>query len=173
MNRITYLNITAIICSVFSCHSGKWPHDSTSQSINKNWKKFPDAWIDKALHFKYKRVDTTIFNEFSNYIKPDTITHAKAEHVGPNYGLIFNCISTDIDGDQISEVICLLGWDVYAPSLCVFKKSDGAWYLIYKEKIDTFYGSPTLYVTSNYSSNKTFYLRRVYESYSRENSLFW
>ncbi|TFF36294.1 hypothetical protein [Mucilaginibacter psychrotolerans] len=59
--------------------------------------------------------------------------------------------------------MCLQGWDVAIPYLCVFKQVNNDWYLVYKEEINTFYGAPTLYVANNFSKNKTFYLRRVYD----------
>ena len=101
--------------------------------------------------------------DFAGFIKPDTLNNPHVEHINPDYGMIFNCISIDLDGDQKNEMLCLLGWDVYRPWLCVFKQVDGAWYLVYKEEINTFYSSPTIYIANNYSYEKTFYLRRVYD----------
>ena len=144
---------------VLSCHSDK----ANNQPINKTWVKVPDNWISRALHFKYGKVDTTLLHEFANFIKPDTLNNPKTEHVDPNYGLIFNCIAVDLDGDQQDELVCLVGWDVYDPYLGVLKQINGAWYLIYKEEIYTFYNSPTIYVANNYSGKKTFYLNRVYD----------
>ncbi|MGZ3835912.1 MAG: hypothetical protein ACXVB0_20525, partial [Mucilaginibacter sp.] len=81
--------------------------------------------------------------------------------VDPGYGRIFNAMSVDLDSDGDDEVICLLGWDIYFPALCVFKQEDGDWFLIYQEQIETSYSSPTLYVANNFSKNKTFYFRYV------------
>ncbi|HVW98007.1 MAG TPA: hypothetical protein VHA56_18700 [Mucilaginibacter sp.] len=163
MSKITCLILFVIFFSSSCQRNSKKSNDEAYPTIQKNWRKIPDEWINKALKFNYQKVDTTLFVEFSRYIKPDTIAHLKTEHVDPNYGLIFNSILADLDGDQNSELICLQGWDVYTPNLCVFKQIDKAWYLIYKEEIDTFYNSPTLTIAGNYSSNKTFYLRRVYD----------
>jgi hypothetical protein len=144
---------------VLSCHSDK----ANNQPINKTWVKVPDSWISRALHFKYGKVDTTLLHEFANFIKPDTLNNPKTEHIDPNYGLIFNCISVDLDGDQQDELVCLVGWDVYDPYLGVLKQINGTWYLIYREEIHTFYSSSTIYIANNYSSKKTFYLNRVYD----------
>ncbi|TWI95958.1 hypothetical protein JN11_04233 [Mucilaginibacter frigoritolerans] len=133
------------------------------ETVNASWKKIPDSWIKKATQFTYKKPDTTLLSEFAKFIKPDTLNNPHAMHVDPDYGFVFNIVRADLDGDGNDELLCLQGWDVSSPSLCVFKQVNNNWYLIYMEEIDTFYNSPTLYIANNYSRNKTFYLRRVYD----------
>jgi len=162
MNRACLIVFIPLLF-VLSCHSDKDKSNANTQSINKAWRKIPDSWINRALRFNYGKVDTTLLHEFANFIKPDTLNNPHTEHVDPNYGLIFNCMSVDLDGDRQDELVCLAGWDVYSPYLAVLKQVNGVWYLIYKEEIDTFYNSPTIYVANNYSREKTFYLRRVYD----------
>lgn len=153
-----------MVCAMLLASCGNRSNPSAANhTIDTKWKKISDSWIEKAKRFNYnRREDTSLISEFSKLIGSDTIPYAHTEHVDPDYGRIFNEVSIDLDSDGQAELICLQGWDVYRPVLCLFKQIDGNWYLIYKEQIDTFYGSPTIYVANNYSRNKTFYLRRVY-----------
>lgn len=141
--------------------------------IDPKWKKIPDNWIEKARSFSYKKTesplvtgiyvrkeDSILLADFDRIIKPDTIGKDTSES---GLRTTFNIMAADLDGDQNNELICLMGWHQYSPSLCVFKQVDNSWYLVYKEEIDTFYGVPTVYVANNYSKNKAFYLRRVYD----------
>jgi len=159
MNRLPCLIILISVLLVLSCHR---THEN-NVNINANWKKIPDSWIEKATHFSYKKPDTTLLNEFAKLIKPDTIHNPHAEHINPDYGFVFSSVHVDLDGDGKDELLCLQGWDVDYPYLCLFKQVNGDWYLIYKEDVETFYSSPTLYVANNFTKNKTFYLRRVYD----------
>ena len=150
---------------LITCCNNPGNQQKIAGAVYASWKKIPNHWIEKAIHFDYKRKkpDTALLTEFIRIISPDTVFNPHANHVDPNYGFIFNVIQTDLDGDGKDELLCLQGWDVADPYLCVFKEVDSNWYLVYKELIDTFYGSPTLYIANNYSKNKTFYLRRVYD----------
>lgn len=152
-----------LVIFVFFLLNGSCKDVKDKEHIDKTWKKIPDSWIKKATDFTYKKSDTSLLSEFAKLIKPDSLVNPHTEHVNPDYGFVFSSIHTDLDGDGIAELLCLQGWDIESPSLCVFKQLNGNWYLIYKEVINTFYGSPTLYVANNYSKNKTFYLRRVYD----------
>jgi len=125
--------------------------------------KIPGAWIEKLKHFDYTRKDSMQLIEFKNIIKPDTITNPHWQHVDEGYGSVFNAMQVNLDGDSTNEILCLLGWDISSPYLSLLKQEQGSWYLIYLEKIDTFYSSPTLYVANCFSRNKTFYLKRVYD----------
>jgi len=74
---------------------------------------------------------------------------------------VFDPIFSDIDGEAGDELICLLGWDIGCPYLCVFKQQQNGWYLIYFENIHTYYSAPTLSIANNFSKNKVFYYRQV------------
>lgn len=162
MNRLPCLIILVIVLLMVSCDdTGK--QFKSKGIVDTRWKKIPDSWIKKATQFGYKKSDTLLLSEFAKLIKPDTLFNPHVMHVDPDYGFIFNSVLVDLDGDNNNELLCLQGWDVYSPYLCVFKQVNSNWYLIYMEMIDTFYSSPTLYVANNYSKNKTFYLRRVYD----------
>jgi hypothetical protein len=158
MNRLPYLITLTLSLTLLSCQ-----HKSSPVKIDHTWKKIPAGWIEKLQKFDYKKPDTTLLTEFGNIIKPDTINNPHPQHVREDYGFIFNPIFVDLDGDHRNEILCLQGWDVSIPYMCIFKQVDNDWYLIYKEEINTFYGSPTLYVANSFSKNKTFYLKRVYD----------
>lgn len=160
MHRLARLIALIIVLFMVSCKGKNSPQKET---VNANWKRIPDSWIKKAMHFGYKKPDTTLISEFTKFIKPDTLFNPHTVHVHSDYGPVFNSIYADLDGDGSNEILCLQGWDVYSPYLCVFKERNNNWYLIYMEEVDTFYSSPTLYIANNYSRNKTFYLRRVYD----------
>jgi hypothetical protein len=130
---------------------------------NNYWLKIPAEWIEKLRHFNYTRNDSTLLSQFQSFIAPDSLSNPHAEHIDSGYGRVFNALSVDLDSDGNNEIVAFLGWDVDSPSLCVFKQENGDWYLIYMEEIDTFYSSPTLYVANNFSRNKTFYFRHVYQ----------
>jgi hypothetical protein len=122
--------------------------------------KIPTAWIEKLRRFDYSRNTKPLLQEFEDLIKPDTVVTSKREHVNSD-GSIIAPIFVDLDSQPENELICILGWDDYNPSLCVFKETDGQWYLIYIEGIHTFYSSPTLNIANNFSKNKVFYYRQV------------
>ena len=123
--------------------------------------KVSAEWIEKVRHFDYSKSDKELITAFEGFIKPDTLFNPHAEHVAEDYGRVFDPLFANLDGESDNELICLLGWDVSSPYLCVFKEENGTWYLIYLENFDTFYGAPTLYVANNYSKYKTFYFRHV------------
>jgi hypothetical protein len=157
------LFITLFSSLLSACvRTSKNEHDN--QKNNKiNGIKIPSWWIEKASHFNYTRDNIALLRQFNSFVKPDTLFNPHAEHVDPGYGRVFNILFTDLDGETGDEMIGLLGWDYSSPDLCVFKQLKGDWYLVYREEIDTFYGSPTLYVANCFSKNKTFYLKRVYD----------
>jgi len=164
MYRI-FLFFLLIACLCWSCNPfdkkpGKIVRKKGSNNVNI---EIPDQWIEKVRHFDYSRDNKALLHEFESFIKPDTLANPNAKHVDDDYGRIFNTMFIDLDGEPGEELICLLGWDIYCPDLCVFKQIDGSWHLIYIESINTFYSSPTLGVANCFSKNKTFYLRRVYD----------
>lgn len=123
--------------------------------------KVPDEWIEKLRRFDYSRNTKPIISEFEKIIKPDTIHKPHARHIDEDYGRMLNPIFADLDGEPGEELVCLLGWDYSFSDLCVFKRTDGNWYLIYMEPIDTFYSAPSLTIAGNFSKNKVFYFRYV------------
>jgi hypothetical protein len=131
-------------------------------AVDGNWKKIPDEWIEKARQFDYKKIDTALFIEFAKFLNPDSLLDSQIKRSGTDSRLTFNLINADLDGDGQTEIICVQGWDTYSPYLCVFKEISGNWYLIYIEKIDTFYNTPGISIAGNYAKSKTFYLSRVY-----------
>jgi hypothetical protein len=162
MNRQPRLIILISVLLITSCNNiGN--QFKNKETVNANWKKIPDSWIKRATQFTYTKPDTALISEFAKLIKPDTLFNPRTTYVDQDYGFIFNSVFVDLDGDGQDELLCLQGWDVYHPYLCVFKQANNSWYLIYMEGINTFYSSPTLYVANNYTKNKTFYLRRVYD----------
>jgi hypothetical protein len=162
MYRLYHLVYFVFLTMWMSCYAPTQQSDSKI-IINSNWKKIPDSRIQQARQNKHNIADTILLKQFANLIKPDTISNSRAEHVDPNNDYIFNCISADLDGNQTDELICIQGWDIYEPYLCVFKQINDSWYMVYKEQVSTFYGSPTIYIANNHSKNKVFYLRRVYD----------
>jgi hypothetical protein len=160
MYRLVRPVIFILILIMASCNNNKLKNNET---INVSWKKIPDSWIKRATQFNYKKADTGLLSEFAKLVKPDTLFNPHTMHVNPDYGFVFNSVRVDLDGDGNDELLCLQGWDVDDPYLCVFKQVNNDWYLIYIEEIATFYNSPILYIANNYSKNKTFYLRRVYD----------
>lgn len=159
MSRFISLALLTLALLAASCKN----HIESKARVDPGWKKIPDRWIRNAIGFNYGKPDTSLISAFAQLIKPDTLDNPHAEHVDPDYGPVFNAILVDLDGDQNNELVCLQGWDVTEPYLCVFEQKGGNWYLIYKEEVSTFYSSPTLVVANNYSKNKTFYLDRVYD----------
>lgn len=162
MYRLSIVIALATTLLIVACRQ-KNSSTKPDKTINPNWKKIPDSWIEKARHYNYKKSDTAFISEFAALVKPDTLSNPEKGDRDATYNSIFNIIAADLDGDETDELICLQGWDVYLPYLCVFKHVNDNWYLIYMENVNTFYESPTLYVAGNFSKNKTFYLRRVYD----------
>jgi hypothetical protein len=161
--RCIFFFITLLVC--FSCGRAQTGNrngeDHKGNEIDRI--SIPAWWIEKVKHFNFTGDDTTLLRQFDGFFMPDTLSNPHAQHIDPGYGRVFNVLAADLDGDTSNELICLLGWDITSPDLCVFKQIQGCWRLIYRERIDTFYGSPTLYVANCFSKNKTFYLRRVNE----------
>jgi hypothetical protein len=163
MRRLFTL-VSLLLLTIYGCNH----HDNSNVYSNKHKPDdytvkihVPDKWINELRRFNYTRDDSTQLRDFDNIIKPDGPTNPHAQHVDPGYGRVFNAMSVDLDSDGNDEIICLLGWDIYFPALCVFKQEEGEWFLIYMEEIETAYASPTLYAANNFSKNKAFYLKYV------------
>ena len=162
MRRIFFF-ITLLLSFSSSCVQTDTNLNQGHKGNKINGIKIPSWWIRKASHFSYTRDDITLLKQFDSFVKPAALSNPHAEHVDPGYGRVFNVMSVDLDSEDGNELICLLGWDYSSPDLCIFKQIQGNWYLIYREEIDTFYSSPTIYVANCFSKNKTFYLRQVYD----------
>ncbi|HTD99713.1 MAG TPA: hypothetical protein VK668_10510 [Mucilaginibacter sp.] len=162
MHRIS-CSIILLLSILSACVQTETNVPKNQRADKINGIKIPSWWIEQAIRFNYTRNNIKLLKEFNSIVKPDTLTNSNAEHVDPGYGRVFNVMSVNLDDEPGNELICLFGWDYSSPDLCVFKQIKGDWYLIYREAIDTFYGSPTLYVANCFSKNKTFYLRRVYD----------
>lgn len=135
---------------------------SQSQNQDRNVKiKVPIEWIEKLRQYDYKHSNLTILKEFEEFIKPDSLVGSKeSEHED---GGILNPMSVNLDNEQTEELIGLFGWSESNPTLAVFKLIDNSWYLIYTEPFYSFYYEPELQVANNFSANKTFYIRWLYE----------
>ena len=121
----------------------------------------PSEWINKLRNYDYKQDNLTILMQFESFIIPDTLAGSKAfPHIG---GGILNPMFVNLDNDENEEVIGLFGWSEEEPTLAVFKMIGKDWFLIYLESFYMFYNSPELQVANNFSNNKTFYIRSLYE----------
>lgn len=155
MNCFPFLIIFSVLFSI-SCRSVS----NNNEPINVKWKKIPDNWIKNATQLANQKSDTMLLHEFAKIIKLDTVGNSPSD--SGRYA-VFNSLHVDLDGDGTDEFLCLQGWDFTSPYLCVFKQFNDSWYLIYIERIETFFKSPALYVANNYSKNKTFYVRQSYD----------
>jgi hypothetical protein len=161
MRCLPYFVALVFSLIILSCNNAN-RKDKTRDAIDPKWKKIPGSWIKRAGNYSYAKTDTGLVAEFAKLISPDTVDHSGGRLVS-DYGFMFNSVFVDLDGDNNNELLCLQGWNEYRPTLCVFKQVKGEWYLIYKEDIDTFYASPVLNIANNFSKNKVFSLRRVYD----------
>lgn len=125
--------------------------------------RIPSAWIEKVRRYNYKDNNAAILKEFDNLIKPRSVYVPDFDKdLDKNKSGLLNPIFADLDGEAGEELICILAWDKNYPSMAVFKKTGSNWHLLYLEDYYMFYREPDLYVANNYSKNKTFYLRTVY-----------
>jgi hypothetical protein len=162
MRRLLYLLLTFTLAVSACKHADKNIHLNKRKPDDYQVKiKIPAEWIEKVRGFDYSRNTKPLLREFENFIKPDTLINENADHVDSDYGRMFDPLFVDLDSEPGDELICLLGWDISCPSLVVFKKQLGDWYLIYLEQVNTFYSAPVLSVANNFSPNKTFYYRQV------------
>jgi hypothetical protein len=123
--------------------------------------KIPTEWIENLHHFNYTQSNTSLLKDFESFIFPDTLTGSKG--YSHDHGGLLNPMFIDLDHDQSEELIGLFGWSENDPMMAVFKLVDTTWYLIYTEPFDMFYTSPELQVVNNFSENKVFYIRWLYE----------
>ena len=135
--------------------------------------KVSDDWIEKVRANKYQAdspVTVSVLKEFEEYIKPDTLD-GTAERVHYRGGVVnetdpggrLNAVFVNLDEDAAEEMVGLFGYSRRDPSLGVFKKIDGAWYLVYLESFWLFSEDPELVIANNYSANKVFYIRKLHD----------
>jgi hypothetical protein len=123
--------------------------------------KVPTDWIEKLRRYDYSGDNTSLLKQFESIIKPDTLPCSFA--YSHDNGGIFSPMFVNLDEDLIEELTLLLGWSENDPSLAVFKKIEGSWYMIYFEPFYMFYRPPELQVANCFSANKTFYIRQLYD----------
>lgn len=123
--------------------------------------KVPTEWIEKLRNYDFKQNNKVLLEDFEGFIAPDSLVGSKEySHLE---GGILNPMFVDLDSDSEQELIGLFGWNENEPTLAVFKKMNESWYLLYTEPFYMFYKSPELQVANNFSKNKTFFIRWLYE----------
>jgi hypothetical protein len=151
---------------IFSCnHHDKSAHHTKIKGHGYDVKiEIPDEWIEKIRHYDFKQNNATLIRELESYLKPDSLFIPDYNRdINKKEAGILNPMFTSLDGESTDELVCLIGWDKSYPSMAVFKQIQDTWYLLYLEDFYMFYSQPELYVSNNFSKNKTFYFRRVYE----------
>lgn len=121
--------------------------------------RIPTQWVENLRHYNFQPNNEVLISEFETFIKPDSLPGQK-NHDGNG---ILNPMFIDLDGESGDELICLIGRNEEYPALTVFKKITGVWYLLYYEPFYMFYSKPEVYIANNYSKNKTFYTRQLYD----------
>lgn len=130
--------------------------------------KIPSDWVERVKKYDYKQNNSSLLLDFDSYIKPLTLDTASSHKWGnlgtsKSRGGFLNPMFVDLDDEYSQELICLMGWDEDMPSIGVFKKIKGSWYLLYLEPFYMWYDMPEMYVANTFSRNKTFYFRRLYD----------
>lgn len=135
---------------------------SQTQHSDRNVKiKVPTEWINKLRNYDYKQDNLTLLTQFESFIIPDSLAGSNA--FSQEGGGILNPMFVNLDNDANDELIGLFGWSEEEPTLAVFKMIGKDWYLLYLEPFYMFYNAPELQVANNFSANKTFYIRWLYE----------
>jgi hypothetical protein len=126
-------------------------------------KKVPSGWIEQIRNIDYKNKTDQIrlIQDLEPLMMPDTFEGSKhdAERISHTFSPMF----VNLDEDATDELIGLFGLDESKPVLTVFKKIDADWQLIYFEPYYMWYNSPELSVAANFSTNKLFYIRCLYQ----------
>ena len=123
--------------------------------------KVPTEWINQLRYLDFDQNNIELIKQFESFIAPDSLAGSKA--FVHDEGGILNPMFVNLDKDTSTELIGLFGWSEEEPTLAVFKMIDTNWYLLYLEPFYMFYNSPELLVANNYSANKTFYIKWLYE----------
>ncbi|HVW16287.1 MAG TPA: hypothetical protein VHB54_20815 [Mucilaginibacter sp.] len=156
------LSLSLVLFTGFSQHKTGSPVQTVHKSYNYRL-KIPSEWIGKLRHLDYKQDNTALLRQFDTFLKPGSIFKPGDDQADRALRGILNPVFADLDGESANELVCLLGPDETEPSIAVFKEIRGDWYLLYLEPFYMFYTMPELSVANNFSKNKTFYIRRLYE----------
>lgn len=169
-SRIVLFSITACLI-LASCKTGKIVsnidnNNSSPISITevpapeKNINiLFPNSWINKLCNSDNSSNAAEIVTEFIEIIKPLELDNEEYNYEKEGY--FINKILADIDSDREYEILALIGRTRYYPALCVFKKINNKWYLLYLDSFHVHYSQPELYIANSFSLNKTFYIRKL------------
>jgi hypothetical protein len=153
--RMKYTVFLLLIILLFGCTGSQKDTNETDLKI-----KIPTKWIEKLRKYDYKENNVALLKEFEEFIKPNILTN---NHGKDKLQARLNPMFVDLDNDAEEELILLMGWTNYEPTLTVFKKINCSWYLIFMEDFMEFYDEPELQISNNYSPNKTFYIHCLYE----------
>lgn len=123
--------------------------------------KIPTGWIEKLAQYDYKHNKEGLLQQFEGYIKPYTLDRSASLDYPGDW--VLNPMFVNLDNDSENEIIGLFGWSQEHPALAVFKKIGQSWFLIYLEPFFMKYQPPELQVANNFSTNKTFYIRWLYD----------
>lgn len=142
-----------LISNLIYCQSGQ---------NDRNLKiKVSKEWINSLRNYDYNKDNTLILEQFESFIFPDTLAGSNEySHEG---GGLLTPMFVNLDNDANDELIGLFGWNEVEPTLAVFKLIGEDWFLLYLEPFYMFYDSPEIKVVNNISTNKTFYIRWLYE----------
>lgn len=127
-----------------------------AQPENNVHVKVPDNWIKSVQNYDYKQDPKNILIEFTHFIYPDSI-------FDKSFSGYINPVFINLDEDPEEELIGLFGRFIEEPTLAVFDKKGDEWFLIYNLPFMMFYREPELQIANNYSPNKTFYIRCLYQ----------
>jgi len=161
--------IIIFLFSSFLCLGCKHPQSNKPVKIAGDSTHFmlkvPSQWIEELRHRDYQKNSKNLLREFDSFVKPDKLfvpDYYYKDGDTTRDGLL-NPIFANLDGESNDEMVCLMGWDETYPSIAVFKEISGDWYLLYKEPFYMFYTEPELSIANNFSKNKTFYIRCLYQ----------
>ncbi|MDB5269262.1 MAG: hypothetical protein JWP58_2302 [Hymenobacter sp.] len=172
--NLRILLLIGLAVSLSQCTSHPEPKTNNFKPTDKAIGiKIPDSWIEKLRTNKYQAnspCNVAILKEFEGYIKPDTLD-GTSELVHRSGGILdyeepggrLSAVFVNLDEDVEEEVVGVFGYSRRDPCLGVFKRIDGAWYLIYMEPFFLFKESPELQIANSYSPNKVFYIRELHQ----------
>ncbi len=165
MCKVRFLGVALIIIFLFAeplacygqttCQS---PHVTKEPDIPFDRPNLivPDVWIEQVANFDYVSESLPIVEEFERLLGQNSL----GDRAGEGYlGQLF----VNLDDDQQSELLLIIGWSYYATKFCVFKQIDEQWRLLYIEDVHEHYQEPSFSVANNRSPFKVFYLHQLYE----------
>jgi hypothetical protein len=169
--QLFWLAVLTILSSQCSSPAPSKEAQLPDSGFKKGLIKIPDSWIEKLRKNRYQKGSTsnlTILKEFEGYISPDTLqgtsesTHYEGGVLDENEpGGRYNVLFVNLDEDPDEEIIGTFGYARRDPSLCVFKRINEIWYLLYLEPFFLFKDDPELQIANNYAVNKVFYIRKL------------